>query len=345
VKSTDADIHAEHGRTYMRVIVSALAVSLASAASAHHSPAMFDLATMVTIEGTVERYEWANPHVYIHLRTSSGAWLVEVGSPSMMRRAGWRSDSLVRGDVVAVDVNPARNAERRIGLGVAVRAQGRPALVARALGSFGTNAAPPVPAESLAGNWLPGPEPVYLQFVGAPTGWSLTPKAIAGLKSVDPENNPGKDCVALQAPFQMAWTDLKSIGLDGRTIVLRSALNVGVERVVHLDTATHDGAPVTNDGHSIGHFENGALVVDTRNFSDHPIGNRDGVPSGAQKHLVERFELSTDRTTLTYRFKLEDPEYLAAPFEDSAVWTHRPDLPYTAEKCDLENARRYLAEP
>lgn len=75
-----------------------------------------------------------------------------------------------------------------------------------------------------------------------------------------------------------------------------------------------------------------------------PSVNRDGVPSSPRKHLVERFELSPDRTTLTYRFKLEDPEYLAAPFEGSAVWIHRPDLKYTAEKCDLENARRFLEE-
>jgi hypothetical protein len=124
--------------------------------------------------------------------------------------------------------------------------------------------------------------------------------------------------------------------------VLRSALNVGVERIVHLDQTTHTGAPFTNDGHSIGRWDNGTLVVDTRNFRDHPTGNGGGVPSGAQKHLVEYFELAADRTTLTYRFVLEDPEYLAAPFEGSAVWEHRPDLTYTAEECDLENARRYL---
>jgi hypothetical protein len=329
----------------MRVVVLTLLASLAPAALAHHSPAMFDVTKTVTIEGTVERYEWANPHVYIHLRSSSGAWLVEVGSPSIMQRVGWRPDSLAAGDVVAVDVNPPRNAQRRIGLGVAVRPQGRPALAARGAASSATVGAPaPVPAAGLAGNWLPGPEPVYLEFVAAPTRWSLTPKALAALGSVDPQNNPGKDCIALQAPFQMTWPDLKSIEVDARKVVLRAPLNVDVERIVHLDVATHDGAPVTNDGHSIGRFEDGALVVDTRNFSDHPIGNRDGVPSGAQKHLVERFELSPDRTRLTYRFTLEDPEYLAAPFEGSAVWMHRPDLPYSAEKCDLENARRFLED-
>jgi hypothetical protein len=327
----------------MRAVGFALVASLAPTAWAHHSPAMFDFSKTVTIEGTVERYEWSNPHVYIHLRSSTGAWLVELGSPSMVQRAGWRKDSLSAGDVVAVDINPSRNTERRIGFGIAVRADDGTVLTARA--AAGANAAPaPVPADGLAGNWLPGPDPLYVQFIAAPTAWSLTAKGIAALADVDPENNPGKDCVSLQSPFQMTWTELKNIEIIGQTVLLRSALNVDVERIVHLDRTTHEGAPFTNDGHSIGRFENGALVVDTRNFSDHAMGNRDGVPSGAQKHLVERFELSADRTTLTYRFMLEDPEYLAAPFEGSAVWTHRPDLPYTAEECDLENARRYLAE-
>lgn len=325
--------------------VRAIAVTLllwpAAAAVAHHSAAIFDPAQTVTVEGTVERYEWANPHVYLHVASGSGTWLVEAGSPSMMQRAGWSRDSFAAGDVVSIDLNPARKSERRMGRGIAVRGRGG-TLAFR--GEREVEARAGVPAAGLAGNWLPRPEPAFLSFVAEPSAWSLTPKATEALRRYDPANNPGVNCVALQAPFQMVWTDLKNIEVAGETIVLRSALNVGVERVVHLDQATHDGASFTNDGHSIGRFENGALVVDTRNFSDHAIGNRDGVPSGAQKHLVERFELSTDRTTLTYRFRLEDPEYLAEPFEGSTVWMHRPDLPYTAEKCDLENARRYLEE-
>jgi hypothetical protein len=323
----------------MRAIAAAaLLLSLAPTAQAHHSAAMFDATRTVTIEGTVERYDWSNPHVYLHVASASGTWLIEAGSPSMMQRAGWSRETFGVGDVVSVDANPTK-AVGRMARGITVRA-GNTVLAFRGEGSGTTRAA--VPATGLGGNWLPGPEPEFVRFVGPPTAWPLTAKAVAALERYDPANNPGVGCVALQTPFQMAWTDLKNIEIDGATVLLRSALNVGVERIVHLDRVTHDGAPFTNDGHSIGYFENGTLVVDTRNFSDHPAGNRDGVPSGAQKHVVERFELSADRTTLTYRYKLEDPEYLAAPFEGSATWAHRPDLQYTAEKCDLENARRFL---
>ena len=328
----------------MRANRFALLLLVAPPALAHHSAAMFDATKTVTLEGSIERYEWANPHVYIHLASSSGVWIVEAGSPSMMQRAGWTPGSFGVGDVVSIDVNPARNAERRMVRGIVVRPRGGAPLAFRGQAPAAETPAP-APATGLGGNWLPSPQPVFLAFVGEPTAWSLTPKGVEALVNSDPENNPGIDCVALQAPFQMVWTDLKNIELDGTTVVLRTALNADVERIVHLDQTTHDGAASTNDGHSIGRWDDGTLVVDTRNFSDHPSGNRDAVPSGAQKHLVEYFELSADRTTLAYRFRLEDPEYLAAPFEGSAVWEHRPDLRYTAEACDLENARRYLEEP
>jgi hypothetical protein len=258
----------------------------------------------------------------------------------MMERAGWTRDSFSVGDALAIDVNPERNTERRMARGIVVRSRDGAQLAFR--GQAPTARGPAVPAKGLGGNWLPGPEPVFLAFVGAPRGWSLTPKGLEALASSDPDNNPGIDCVALQSPFQMVWTELKNIELAGDTVILRTALNVGVERVVHLDQTTHAGAPFSNDGHSIGRWDGGALVVDTRNFSDHPIGNREGVPSGSQKHLIEYFELSADGTKLTYRFRLEDPEFLASPFEGSAVWEHRPDLPYKAEECSLENARRFL---
>ncbi len=324
----------------MRANRLALLLLVAPTAFAHHSAAMFDATKTITLEGSIERYEWANPHVYIHLASSSGTWVVEAGSPSMMQRVGWTPDSFAVGDVVSIDVNPTRNAERLMARGIVVRPLDGAALPFRASLMQSPAPAPaPVPAPGLGGNWLPGP------FVGASTERSLTPKGAEALARADPENNPGIDCVALQAPSQMVFTDLKNIEIDGARVVLRSALNVGVERIVHLDQTTHTGAPFTNDGHSIGRWDNGTLVVDTRNFSDHPIGNGGGVPSGAQKHLVEYFELSADRTTLAYRFILEDPEYLAAPVEGSAVWEHRPDLTYTAEECDLENARRYLEKP
>ncbi len=111
-----------------------------------------------------------------------------------------------------------------------------------------------------------------------------------------------------------------------------------------MDVASHDGAAVMYQGHSIGWWEGDVLVVDTTHFSDHRNGNARGIPSGSQKHLVERFELNPDRTSLTYRFELEDPEYLAAPVTGELVSTYRPDIEFTPVPCDVENAHRFVGD-
>jgi hypothetical protein len=64
--------------------------------------------------------------------------------------------------------------------------------------------------------------------------------------------------------------------------------------------------------------------------------------SGQQKHLIERFELSPDHTTMQYAYWLEDPEYLAEPTTGELELVYRPDRPFVSEPCDLESARRHL---
>lgn len=64
----------------------------------------------------------------------------------------------------------------------------------------------------------------------------------------------------------MAWPDLKQIEVGDQTTVIRAALIDNTERVVHMNANSHLGAKPTNQGHSIGRFEDGALVVDTTDF-------------------------------------------------------------------------------
>jgi|KBSSwiStaDraftv2_1062776.scaffolds.fasta_scaffold5395792_1 Family of unknown function (DUF6152) len=49
----------------------ALALTMPGA-YAHHSPAAYDMAAQVTIEGTVANFEWANPHAYVSLQETTG---------------------------------------------------------------------------------------------------------------------------------------------------------------------------------------------------------------------------------------------------------------------------------
>ena len=60
--------------------------------------------------------------------------------------------------------------------------------------------------------------------------------------------------------------------------------------------------------------------------------------------LHEELELSAGGKSLTYRFTLEDPEFLTEPLSGEAQWTYRPDLEYESLECDLENSRLFLTD-
>jgi hypothetical protein len=204
--------------------------------------------------------------------------------------------------------------------------------------------APPVRAASLSGVWeVPFNQPV-VRYFSDPSDWPVTTQGAEARDSyVDETMNPQLECISRTAPWLMIFTGIHEIEVGATSVSIRTEYNTA-ERTVHLDVASHEGAAVTHHGHSIGRWEDDVLVVDTTHFADHRSGNARGVRSGSQKHLVERFELSPDRTRLTYRFELEDPEYLAAPVTGEVESIYRPDTVFEPVACDPESARQFAGE-
>ena len=100
-----------------------------------------------------------------------------------------------------------------------------------------------------------------------------------------------------------------------------------------------------NQGHSIGWWEDDVLVIDTTQFADHLTGAWwQGVPSGAQKHLTERFQLIEGGTQLRYDNVVDDPEYLQEPARGGLVLDHAPHETFVPSDCDPESARSWLYE-
>jgi hypothetical protein len=87
-------------------------------AAAHHSfAAEFDDKQPVKLDGTVVKFEFMNPHSWIHLdvRNPDGTvvqWAIETGSTNALFRRGWRKDSLRAGDRIVVDAYRAKNGSR-----------------------------------------------------------------------------------------------------------------------------------------------------------------------------------------------------------------------------------------
>ena len=320
-------------------------------AAAHHSSAMYDQQQDIRLEGVVGEFEWTDPHVYIRVETEdeggeSVMWLVEGRPPAAMSRLGWSRDSLAPGDRVTVAANPGRNANRRIALGQTVTKEDGTLLNILRPGTDGAAGASSTTflADGISGHWETRTAREVLIPYGQPEiSWSLTEKGLAAVESYDERSmSPTNDCIATLPPHTMFFPAVKSIEIGEEVTMIRT--DESPPRTVYMNLDSHEGAPYTNQGHSIGWWEDDVLVVDTAHFAEHRTGNATGLPSGRQRHLIERFQLTADRGGLTYTYRVEDPEYLMEPMIGALDMIYRPDLPFVRVPCDPEIARRYLEE-
>ena len=315
--------------------------------AAHHSPSMYDQRMFVTMQGTVVEYDWSNPHVYVRIEVPSDngesvVWTLENGPTTMMKRRGWTSESYVPGDRVIAHGYPVKAPRAHMLLITSIETDNG-TLYSRegmeeALSLGGTQAR----ASTLSGTWAV-PLTQNSRF-SDPATWQLTRKGAEAAASYDDATmNPQIQCMARTAPWVMIFPAVHEIDVGEDVIAISSEYDT-VERTIHMNQASHAGAAVSYQGHSIGSWEGDVLVVDTVRFADHRNGNSRGIPSGSQKHLVERFELDPARESLTYSFELEDPEYLEAPVAGEMQWAYRPDLDFTPIECELDNARIFVGE-
>jgi hypothetical protein len=96
-------------------IVGAAASVPVSSALAHHSfAAQFDANKPVTLEGTVTKVEWRNPHIWVYLDVkgadgTTAAWECEGGAPNALTRQGWTSQTLKIGTPLTIQGYLAKN--------------------------------------------------------------------------------------------------------------------------------------------------------------------------------------------------------------------------------------------
>jgi hypothetical protein len=103
-------------KTFRRnfLITAAACLALGLPLWAHHGNAAYDAKNPITIKGTVTEFAWTNPHaqIYLDVKGEKGAivhWAVETYSPGKLVRAGWTKDVVKVGDIVSINLIPAKN--------------------------------------------------------------------------------------------------------------------------------------------------------------------------------------------------------------------------------------------
>jgi hypothetical protein len=101
------------------------ALAVAGPALAHHSTAAFDMEKTIEITGTVEDFQWTNPHTWTNVKVegsdeTAGIYGLEGMSPNYLGRNGWTKSTLKPGDKLTFQVHPLKDG-RRGGFMVAVK--------------------------------------------------------------------------------------------------------------------------------------------------------------------------------------------------------------------------------
>ena len=168
---------------------------------------------------------------------------------------------------------------------------------------------------------------------------SLRPLTAEGAKAIEgfdgaSSDNPRLRCEPTSILFD--WTfesDVNRIVQERDRIVLRYG-SMGLERTIHLNAVEHPAsiAP-SRAGHSIGRWDNDALVVDTVGFEPGILSADGRLPHSNRLHVIERFSLDASGRTLRREWMAEDPLYFEGQYTGADV-VHLSDVPYQETPCE-----------
>ena len=97
------------------------AVVLSTEARAHHSQSQFEPEKTVSVQGTLTRLSWRNPHTLFLLNgkqvngtDAEQEWAIEGPSPNQIARTGWGAAVSKVGDTVTFTGRPRRDGKAEL---------------------------------------------------------------------------------------------------------------------------------------------------------------------------------------------------------------------------------------
>jgi len=170
-------------------------------------------------------------------------------------------------------------------------------------GSFGA-------VNALTGNAVLTPEAAAAAAAGRQGGGGLRPGLVAGDDKPHAAGEPyvvtDGNCM-LPGGLEPNSSAFHIIQSKDEVMIVRE--NPGLHRTIYMDGRKHPDLSrwtPTAVGHSVGHYEDGALVIDTIGLT--PGGVAGGGRRTAETHLTERYAPSADGQRLTMTYTWNDPK-------------------------------------
>jgi hypothetical protein len=342
-------------------------------AGAHHAiVAKFDDTKRTELRGIVTSVDWRNPHVHVftNVARDDGSvenWAVELESTVLLRRSGWKDDTLRPGDAISVSGPTARDGSRQVwGETVTATATNRQVYNVTDNGPVKPQSPRPTPrsadgkpllgvADSAGGYWA-YPTSTVLMQAGANVQMNrdgvlarisdaarvapFQPWALGLYRhrqerhlADDPGylncKNPGA-VRQFQTPYGVQFVDDPA---RKRMFVLIGGGNRNF-RIIYTDGREQQGQVRGDDdnplyyGRAVAHWEGDTLVVRTTGFNEDFWFTNGGLPHTDQLSLVERFT-RTDYDTLRYEVTVDDPGAYTQPWSSGweLRWVGGEDLP------------------
>jgi hypothetical protein len=102
----------------LMVLAGAMALAGAGAAFAHHSQSQFEPELTISVEGTLTKASWSNPHTLFVVEgkkvgsaDAAQEWTVEGPSPRQLEGKGWGRTVSKAGDKVTFEGRPRRDGQ------------------------------------------------------------------------------------------------------------------------------------------------------------------------------------------------------------------------------------------
>jgi hypothetical protein len=114
-------------------------------------------------------------------------------------------------------------------------------------------------------------------------------------------------------------------------------------RVIYMDGRPHPDPELFNPsyfGHSVGHWEDDTLVVDSVGFNERFWLHRDGYPHTEALHVIERIS-RPDANSLRYEVTIDDPLTYTRPWSTSWVKTWTADEDIVEYFCNENNRDQF----